>query len=243
MNHSVKNISQKDLLKLLKKITLLLGYYDVKLDEESFVINYTRPHSWIVPLQVQITILASENDCEMYFVFPNRQKLGLSAGSQTKKAKNELIDNIDKLHSKVDSLSEKDDEESINVVDKNESDKKSIEKEIIRNSQETQKKSSTKIKYFFAAVFLAIGLLYFVLLSSGHNYDSYQEFAEDTSELQEFQDIVDRFGNPDYEQNFSDYTYYTVFYNNITVKQRGQKKNVFWKVDRGTDFIIGSGLD
>ena len=70
MNHSVKNISQKDLLKLLKKITLLLGYYDVKLDEESFVINYTRPHSWIVPLQVQITILASETIVKCILFFP-----------------------------------------------------------------------------------------------------------------------------------------------------------------------------
>ena len=28
--------------------------------------------------------------------------------------------------------------------------------------------------------------------------------------LQEFQDIVDRFGNPDYEQNFSDYTFFII---------------------------------
>ena len=158
MNHIVKNISPEDLLKLLKKITLLMGYYDVKLDQESYVINYTRPHSWAVPLQVQITILQSDNDCEIYFVFPNRAKLALSEGSITKKAKNELVENIDKLHSPVDSSSEKDEEKSKNEVDKKESDKKSVEKEIIRNSQKTQKKSSANVKNFYVGVYVIIGL-------------------------------------------------------------------------------------
>ena len=70
-------------------------------------------------------------------------------------------------------------------------------------------------------------------------YDNYQSFALDTKDLATYDDIVNRFGNPSSDQNFSDYTYYTVFYKNIKVQERGITKTVFFKVDRNTDIIVG----
>jgi hypothetical protein len=88
-----------------------------------------------------------------------------------------------------------------------------------------------------------IGLFYVFLTNTGHKYDSYQQFADDTSELEYFSDIVDRFGVPDNDLDVRDFTYYTVYYENITVIKRGEKKNVFWQIDRDSDLVIGSGLD
>lgn len=82
----------------------------------------------------------------------------------------------------------------------------------------------------------------FIISSCSTKYDNYQSFALDTKDLVTYDDIVNRFGNPSSDQNFSDYTYYTVFYKNIKVQERGFTKIVFFKVDRNTDIIVGSGL-
>ena len=243
---------KKEILQKFEKAASLLKYSNIEINPVTEKFCYTKKGSgmrWGSSADISVSFIEKDGLTNASFSCTNSSGLPLAETFKQKLLKDwyqELIDAVDKLATIVETSENTNDK----IVDKEKKDtskaisskEKNIEKEIAKKAQSNDKKS-TNVKYFFAAVFLAIGLLYFVLLSSGHSYDSYQEFASDTSELQEYQDIVDRFGNPDYEQNFSDYTYYTVFYNNITVKQRGQKKNVFWKIDRSTDFIIGSGLD
>ena len=243
MDALINNISPENLLKVIKKSSLLMGYSDIKTDVDSNVITYTRPHSWIAPLEVQITILESDNNSEIYFVFPNKQKLGLSASKQIKNAKTELIENIKKLHNQTDKGFD-DSKTTTNESTISENHENiSIEKKIIESRKLKDEKSNKNVKYFFIAVFAVIGLFYVFLTNTGHKYDSYQQFADETSELEYFSDIVDRFGVPDNDLDVRDFTYYTVYYENITVIKRGKKKNVFWQIDRDSDLVIGSGLD
>jgi hypothetical protein len=106
-----------------------------------------------------------------------------------------------------------------------------------------QKGNKTKFALILISIILFISLIFIIPLLRTHNYDSFQEFAKDTSELQYYSDVENRFGTPSNDLNFSDYNYYTVIYKNIKVMERGKKKNGFFQIDRQTGLIIGKGLD
>ena len=92
-------------------------------------------------------------------------------------------------------------------------------------------------------IILFVSLIFVIPLITTNNYDNFQEFAKDTSELYNYDDVVERFGKPSYDMDYSNYNYYTIIYNNIKVKKRGKKRSAFFKIDRQTNIIVGKGLE
>jgi hypothetical protein len=234
--------NKTNLLEIFKKSATLLKYDEIEYNEITNKFNYKKKGTGLqFGASAHICVELTEKDgitnanfsCNSVKGFPF-----LESGKQTILSKwySECMTNSEKLLLANDLVNEK----SVNSDEDKQTNKVlHVEKEIEMN----QKKNKSKSPLILISFILLISMIFVIHLLRTHNYDSFQEFANDTSELQYYSDVENRFGSPSHDLNFSNYSYYTVIYKNIKVKQRGKKKNAFFKIDRQTDLIIGKGLD
>lgn len=234
--------NKTNLIEIFKKSATLLKYDEIEYNEITNKFNYRKKGSGLqFGASAHISVELTEKDgitnanfsCNSVKGFPL-----LESQKQTILSKwySEFMTTSEKLLLANDLVNKKSDNSDEDIQTNK---VLQVEKEI----QSNQKKNNSKSALILIAIILLISMIFIIPLLRTHNYDSFQEFANDTSELQYYSDVENRFGTPSNDLDFSNYSYYTVIYKNIKVKNRGKKKNAFFKIDRQTDLIIGKGLD
>lgn len=232
---------KKEILQKFEKAASLLKYSNIEFNPVTEKFCYTKKGTgmrWGSSADISVSFIEKDGLTNASFSCTNSSGLPLAETFKQKLLKDwyqELIDAVDKLSTIVETTENTDDK----ILDKEKKDtskvitskEKNIEKEIAKKVQSNDKKS-TNVKYFFAAVFLAIGLLFYFVLPSGDGDSGssgnfvFESLSEYNSEIlgQTQLGVKSILGVPDLQfetRGYDTWSYECMIYDPITEKGCG----------------------